>query len=469
MEHQLKEKSHLLIFNFLLCGFFVSSIISISIFTFFQVLLILFSIFEFLFNTDKANNKKNIINFDIKIVGYSLIILGFIISLIYTTTIKSSISRLPIYLIVILLVPSLYFLFSKFKENIKNIDKSYLILNICITLFVIFLNFFIILKANGNFKLLLKTRQVGFLRNAIGFSYCMIFPIFYLIYNQYLFNKIKKTKLNFLFLPLIIFAIIIQVFLLITSGSRTALFSMLFSIFLSFMIYLFVLKKKTILVLTSILFSLIIIIVILYLFLPLIKNNKIEMFYKNINKYLIKNKLYTFYRFNKSTKSISNLYYYFKNPSEISNYNTSESFRVAAIISSIKIIQKRFLVGTGPFSWYYYIKQNKDLLEIFNIKSFKHTHCHNDLLQIFSEFGLIFFSGFILILISSFKNIYSLIKERKFESVILFSVLMIFLIGGLTDYLFGHPLIGPYYGFFIGIFLSIENSNFKKVLNEKVN
>lgn len=452
------------IFNFLVCGFFVSSIVSISIFTFFQVLLIFFAIFEFFF--DDTFRKSFNLKLDLKTIGYLLILIGFIISFIFTSSIKNSIYRLPIYAIVILLIPSSYILFLRFKEEIKNIDTKYLIINIFITLIIIYLNFFYILKSNKNLSLIFKDRQVGFLRNSVVFAYCMIFPIFYLFYNSFLLFRKNKIIVNLMILPFIILAIGIQIILVISSGTRTAFFSFLFSFILFLICYILIMSKKVFKNIFSFFIILLVIFIVIYLSLHLIKLEKTKMLYNTLNEYTSKKQFYNLNRFINSFDSIYSIFSLIKNPTELSKYNIEEYFRASSIISSIKIIQRRFFIGTGPFSWYYYIKQNKDLSELFHPDALAHSHCHNDLLQIFAEFGVFVFSGFIILILISLINIFILIKEKRIEGVVLFSILIVLILGGLTDYLFGHPLIGPYYGFFIGLFLSLNNS---KELKEKNN
>jgi O-antigen ligase len=149
--------------------------------------------------------------------------------------------------------------------------------------------------------------------------------------------------------------------------------------------------------------------------------------------------------------------YLLNNPSEIPKSNTSENFRVAAIIASFKIIEKRPINGTGPFAWNSYIKQNKPIFDVFPPESLKHTHCHNDFLQILAEFGIFFFIGFIFLIFSSIKSIFIKIKnEYSFNYIIILTIFLILLLGGLTDFLFGHPIVGSYYGFFLGIFTSLN-------------
>jgi O-antigen ligase len=70
-------------------------------------------------------------------------------------------------------------------------------------------------------------------------------------------------------------------------------------------------------------------------------------------------------------------------------------FRASAIIASLNIIKQRTITGTGPFAWLSYIRQKPDLLKIFNPDNLIHTHCHNEFLQVFSEFGLIYFLSYL--------------------------------------------------------------------------
>ncbi|MCR4420968.1 MAG: O-antigen ligase family protein [Exilispira sp.] len=491
-------KKEILFFNFLVLLFFASSIVSISAFTFFQILIIFYAFFLFLSDQIKKNNYKHIemeklkenenvknesetesnkkennfidrknqknninssstkkINFFI--IGYLLLIFGFIVSFIFTSSIKFSLYRLPNYAITLLIIPATYFLFKRYSKEFETIPPKYLYLNISIVFIVIFINFFLIFKSNSSFISILNKRQVGFLRNAIGFAYCMIFPIFYLIYNEYyLIKRSRKTNIFFLFMTFI--AILIQLLLVLSSGSRTAIFSIIFAIAITTFFY-FIKTKNSVFV--YIILSLLIILIISFIFfisLPLSKSKSLSNLYQQINKYLINNKLHTLRRITMSLKILIKMFSLFKNPSEIPKYDTSENFRVAAIISSLKIVSKRPLNGSGPFAWNYYIKQEKSIYDIFPSGSLKHSHSHNDFLQILAEFGIFSFLGFILLLLTSIINIISKIKKAgNFNNFIILSIFLIFFIGGLTDFLFGHPLIGPYYGFFLGIFVNIRD------------
>jgi len=474
-------KKEILIFNFLILLFFASSIVSISAFTFFQVLIILYALFLFLNDLLKKNNKKN--NEQIIVleesnsklnekkrinlfnIGYFFIIFGFILSFVFSTNIKLSIFRLPIYAIIILIIPSSYFLYKRFKNEMNKISNKILALNIAISFLVIIINFLIILRINSGFIGLFSKRQDGLLRNSIGFAYCMIIPVFYIVYNLYLLYKDENKKLFFTFLPIVLFSIFIQILLLISSGTRTAIFSFILSIIISAFLYIYSLyfknndktikksEKSRVLSVLFIFIFIIFFLFIIYLFLPLTNIKSITILYEKIDNYLLNKKLYLFYRINSSSREILNLFYLFKNPKIIKTMSNEAGFRTAAILSSIKIIKLRPFQGTGPFAWKYFISKNKDLLIIFPPKTFLHSHCHNDILQILVEVGIIFFVGFLLLLFLSFKNILSKIKvEKKFTGILSLYIFFFFLLGGLTDFLFGHPLVGPYYGFFLGIF-----------------
>ena len=434
---------------FIICGY-----LSISLMTIFSVTTFILSIC--LFVNDK---KKSIKQFKIINILILFLISGFILSFIFSVDIQSSIKRLPNYLLNFSIFFSFYYLFSRRSSiNYSNKFQDYLT-NIILIYICIIINFIYILFCNKFSKdLILSNRQYGFLRNAIAFGHMTDIVSLYLWFLWFLFienkfyNNIKKSFYIFLWFLFIIFSTL-QFFCLVISGSRTAIVSFGF-VLIAFIFYFsakyikkVVLKKKKkngILEGKNLFFLLIVFFIVFML---------IICFSISFKELKIANKPVAFQRF--SQKSIRSIIYIFKNPEISGSQSGSDFFRASAIIASFNIIKQRTITGTGPFAWLSYIRQKPDLLKLFNPDNLVYTHCHNEFLQVFTEFGLIYFLSYFALMIISFRNlIKNYILEKSFPNFLLICTFFYFILIGITDYISGHPVIGPFFWGFLGFSFS---------------
>ncbi|MBP8990875.1 MAG: O-antigen ligase family protein [Spirochaetes bacterium] len=417
--------------------------------------VVTFIISVYLFSKDQ---EKSIKNFKIINLLILFLLFGFILSFIFSIDIKSSIKRLPIYLMNFSILFSWYYLFSiRSSINYSNKYRDFLI-NIILIYICIIINFIYILYSNNFSKaLILSNRQYGFFRNAIAFGHMTDIVSLYLWFLWFLFienkfyNNIKKSFYIFLWFLFIIFSTL-QFFCLVISGSRTALLSFTFitAIFIFYFLIkyfktIFILKKKKankksfekyFNFITVIL--IVIIIISIFLFIPRINNKDKPLIFQRL-----------------SQKSISLIINIFKNPEISGTQSGSDFFRASAIIASFNIIKQRTITGTGPFAWLSYIRQKPDLLKLFNPDNLVHTHCHNEFLQVFTEFGLIYFLSYFALMIISFRNlIKNYILEKSFPNFLLICTFFYFILIGITDYISGHPVIGPFFWGFLGFSFS---------------
>lgn len=431
------------------CGYLSISLISI-------LSVVTFIISVYLFSKDQ---KKSIKNFKIINLLILFLLFGFILSFIFSVDIKSSIKRLPIYLMNFSILFSWYYLFSiRSSINYSNKYRDFLI-NIILIYICIIINFIYILYSNNFSKvLILSNRQYGFLGNAIAFSHItnvislyLCFLWFSFIENKF-YTKLKKSFYLFFWLLFSIF-LVLQFFCLILSGSRTAIVSFGF-VLIAFIFYFsakyikkVVLKKKKkngILEGKNLFFLLIVFFIVFMLIICF------SIFFKELK---IANKPVAFQRF--SQKSIRSIIYIFKNPEISGSQSGSDFFRASAIIASFNIIKQRTITGTGPFAWLSYIRQKPDLLKLFNPDNLVYTHCHNEFLQVFTEFGLIYFLSYFALMIISFRNlIKNYILEKSFPNFLLICIFFYFILIGITDYISGHPVIGPFFWGFLGFSFS---------------
>lgn len=101
---------------------------------------------------------------------------------------------------------------------------------------------------------------------------------------------------------------------------------------------------------------------------------------------------------------------------QLSIYNAQLQERLVFYEDAIKIIRNNLLgIGAGNYSSKQYIYQSAD----YGIK-----YVHNGFLQIMIDFGIIFFIGFIIIIVYSIVKLY---RERKLKSFELLIIMMIFI------------------------------------------
>lgn len=485
-----KNKSKIIFYIITLL--FGVSIVSISFSSLFQVFFILIFLVDLLIYIyfykknkqfkyenrikDKTNN-KNKLEFKIEIFKNAefylifLFFLSFILSYIFSINYKLSLYRLPIYLSIFFLLISSFYIFSNYFNDLINLEKKDYFYSILIIFIFYLINFLYLILTYKNFNAIFADRRSGFLRNAVGYAYCTIIPIYYVIFNFYLFIKKSKIdcKINIFAFILLILILFFAFFSFLSSGTRSAIFSFFISILFFLLLIFIIISKSRFIKIFSIL-----VLVLLFIFSALIieplfykEGNYISQKINSIRSFIIKNIFkdkWTFERLINSGYEIKQIFSWINHP-EITSREDLRYFesaeRAALLSASIKIINKRFFTGTGPFAWHYYINNNDDINIYFYNHNVNHSHCHNDFLQIFSEFGFFSFALFLLIILLSFiKIIRNLIKDKdnRFLYVLFLSILIFFLGGGLTDYLFGHPLVGPFYSLFIGLFLKKENN-----------
>ncbi|MCX8058989.1 MAG: O-antigen ligase family protein [Spirochaetes bacterium] len=498
-KESLLEKRIVLYFLFVFL--FSTSIVSISLSTLFQVFIILFFFVDFLIlNYFKSKERKNIelISYHssnsenlilFKSIEFGFIfsfLLFFILSFIFSYNYKLSFLRLPIYFIIFLIMCASFYIFSLYYKVFLNLNfKIYLFSNLIILLFYI-INILYLFSLYKNLSGIFSDRRSGLLRNAVGYAYCTIIPLFFIVFNFFCFvkninkNNIKKIKkIFYLFISIIIFifSVILASISFLSSGTRSVLIAFFLSVFIFLILSLFFLSRSIFLKTFSILVIIIFLISIFIIIEPIFEgklNKNIVKVVTISRKFLLDKFIKDYWIFRRvinagyEIKQISSWLFHPEITSRKDLIYFESAERAALISVSLEVIKKRFLTGTGPFAWNYYVNNNKDLNRYFHNNFTRHSHCHNDFLQIFSEFGFFSFLVFLfIVLLSFYKLIRNIIKEKedRFYYILFFSLLVFFIIGGLTDYIFGHPLVGPFYSLLIGLFMKKN----KEILNYEYN
>ncbi|HQQ20064.1 MAG TPA: O-antigen ligase family protein [Exilispira sp.] len=425
----------------LIIFFIAAPLLSISSMYVFQVLLILIAIYFFL------KYKEPIFNAFSKpfIFSFCLMLSGFVISLIFSYSIKSSISRLPIYLGFFLLLLSFYFIFKDKKIKLNLSITYYLIffIVICITSLVVF--FYILYINSWSFSTVFSSRQTGHTQNSIAFAHIIaqcIFIMIFAIFKYFESFEIEKSGIVTTYIFILFFiSFFTLVFLLFTSGSRIPIFAFKYlTLLLGLLLVVFIVKDKIYKQRKKFIYFFLIFLCLIGAF----------IFINNLSS--TSNAIYS-NRLKQTTSLPFIMLDYIFHPQKILEGEYTEiNFRTGAIYVSFQIIKQRFLTGTGPYAWRNYIWANKEFKKYIKLNM---TNGHNDIFQVFSEFGFIYFIGYIFLLIYVFLKLLKLFLIKQNPSSFVLIILFIYYIfAGLTEFVSGHPYFGLYYWAFLGFSLA---------------
>ncbi len=134
------------------------------------------------------------------------------------------------------------------------------------------------------------------------------------------------------------------------------------------------------------------------------------------------------------------------------NINTSSGIRLQFLEISISLFVLNILTGAGAGAF------SQELINSgSHLVNLGYSHSHNEYITILSQFGLIGFLFFALLIISLLKEIYAIndVLLRR----ILYYIVMIFLLNSLTDSSLYNLWEGWVLVYFAAVALSVKNSN----------
>ena len=252
--------------------------------------------------------------------------------------------------------------------------------------------------------------------------------IFLAIVSIFLLSKIFTEESKTKKIMYLIFFITVTINLLVNSG-RTGYFSFFITIVIS---TIFIYKLKIQYIIAS-LFSLLLLFILAYNFSTNF-NSRLHLMKDDINQIILNE-----------------------------NYNTSIGARIGFWIIAKDILEKDLLLGTGIANQ---INIKNQIIDKNKTSDFEYVrkleHFHNNYLEILTQYGLIGFILFLLIIIEIFK-----IKVKSFSiNLLKISALTIYLLGCFTDLLFYLKDSMIFFSFIIGIVLAqykIEYQNSTKI------
>lgn len=252
--------------------------------------------------------------------------------------------------------------------------------------------------------------------------------IFLAIVSIFLLSKIFTEESKTKKIMYLIFFITVTINLLVNSG-RTGYFSFFITIVIS---TIFIYKLKIQYIIAS-LFSLVLLFLLAYTFSTNF-NSRLQLMKDDINQIILNE-----------------------------NYNTSIGARIGFWIIAKDILEKDLLLGTGIANQ---INIKNQIIDKNKTSDFEYVrkleHFHNNYLEVLTQYGLVGFILFLLIIIEIFK-----IKVKSFSiNLLKISALTIYLLGCFTDLLFYLKDSMIFFSFIIGIVLAqykIEYQNSTKI------
>ena len=260
------------------------------------------------------------------------------------------------------------------------------------------------------------TIGLGETNNPTVFIHHTTNSIFLAIVSIFLLSRIFTEESKTKKIIYLIFFITVTINLLVNSG-RTGYFSFFITIIISI---IFIYKLKIQYIITS-LFSLLLLFLLAYNFSTNF-NSRLHLMKDDINQIILNE-----------------------------NYNTSIGARIGFWIIAKNILEKDPLLGTGIANQ---INIKNQIIDTNKTSDFEYVrkleHFHNNYLEILTQYGLVGFILFLLIIIEIFK-----IKVKSFSiNLLKISAVTIYLLGCFTDMLFYLKDSMIFFSFIIGIVLA---------------
>ena len=260
------------------------------------------------------------------------------------------------------------------------------------------------------------TIGLGETNNPTVFIHHTTNSIFLAIVSIFLLSRIFTEESKTKKIIYLIFFITVTINLLVNSG-RTGYFSFFITIIISI---IFIYKLKIQYIITS-LFSLLLLFLLAYNFSTNF-NSRLHLMKDDINQIILNE-----------------------------NYNTSIGARIGFWIIAKNILEKDPLLGTGIANQ---INIKNQIIDTNKTSDFEYVrkleHFHNNYLEILTQYGLIGFILFLLIIIEIYK-----IKVKSFSiNLLKISAVTIYLLGCFTDMLFYLKDSMIFFSFIIGIVLA---------------
>lgn len=260
------------------------------------------------------------------------------------------------------------------------------------------------------------TIGLGETNNPTVFIHHTTNSIFLAIVSIFLLSRIFTEESKTKKIIYLIFFITVTINLLVNSG-RTGYFSFFITIIISI---IFIYKLKIQYIITS-LFSLLLLFLLAYNFSTNF-NSRLHLMKDDINQIILNE-----------------------------NYNTSIGARIGFWIIAKNILEKDPLLGTGIANQ---INIKNQIIDTNKTSDFEYVrkleHFHNNYLEILTQYGLVGFILFLLIIIEIYK-----IKVKSFSiNLLKISAVTIYLLGCFTDMLFYLKDSMIFFSFIIGIVLA---------------
>lgn len=260
------------------------------------------------------------------------------------------------------------------------------------------------------------TIGLGETNNPTVFIHHTTNSIFLAIVSIFLLSRIFTEESKTKKIIYLVFFITVTINLLVNSG-RTGYFSFFITIIISI---IFIYKLKIQYIITS-LFSLLLLFLLAYNFSTNF-NSRLHLMKDDINQIILNE-----------------------------NYNTSIGARIGFWIIAKNILEKDPLLGTGIANQ---INIKNQIIDTNKTSDFEYVrkleHFHNNYLEILTQYGLVGFILFLLIIIEIFK-----IKVKSFSiNLLKISAVTIYLLGCFTDMLFYLKDSMIFFSFIIGIVLA---------------
>ena len=312
---------------------------------------------------------------------------------------------------------SIFIIFKYLKREYFEYTISFFLLGMLISEILSYGNYFS-----------LWTIGLGESSNPTVFIHHTTNSIFLAIVSIFLLSKIFTEESKTKKIMYLIFFITVTINLLVNSG-RTGYFSFFITIVIS---TIFIYKLKIQYIIAS-LFSLVLLFLLAYTFSTNF-NSRLQLMKDDINQIILNE-----------------------------NYNTSIGARIGFWIIAKDILEKDLLLGTGIANQ---INIKNQIIDKNKTSDFEYVrkleHFHNNYLEVLTQYGLVGFILFLLIIIEIFK-----IKVKSFSiNLLKISALTIYLLGCFTDLLFYLKDSMIFFSFIIGIVLAqykIEYQNSTKI------
>jgi O-antigen ligase len=299
----------------------------------------------------------------------------------------------------------IFIIFKYLKKEYFEYTISYFLLGMFISEILSYGNFFSF-----------WTIGLGETNNPTVFIHHTTNSIFLAIVSIFLLSRIFTEESKTKKIIYLVFFITVTINLLVNSG-RTGYFSFFITIIISI---IFIYKLKIQYIITS-LFSLLLLFLLAYNFSTNF-NSRLHLMKDDINQIILNE-----------------------------NYNTSIGARIGFWIIAKNILEKDPLLGTGIANQ---INIKNRIIDTNKTSDFEYVrkleHFHNNYLEILTQYGLVGFTLFLLIIIEIFK-----IKVKSFSiNLLKISAVTIYLLGCFTDMLFYLKDSMIFFSFIIGIVLA---------------